>query len=550
MNKKRILFCGEASPLNTGFSTYYHELLKRLYASGKYEIAELGSYISGDDPRLTSVPWKIYPVMPSNNDKTAWNIYRSDNTNQFGKAIFESALLDFKPDIVADIRDMWMCSFQADSPLRDFFSLLWMPTVDGEPQRQEWLDYYKNADGLLTYSKYGLRLLEQGGCKNVIGKASPGADLENMYPVENKEEHRKKLGIPHDAFVVGTIMRNQKRKLFPDLIRSFKLFIDTCNKKGKYDLAKKSVLYLHTSYPDVGFDIPRHVLENGLQDKVITTFKCEECGHISIAMFSGETTKCNRCGKLTARTTSPSTGVSRNVLGQIINLFDVYVQYSTCEGFGLPINEARACGVPVMATDYSAMSEQVHEPGGFPIRIERYFDESVMETEQRRALPDNQHLAKLLFKFATLPKEDRKKLSKAVRKVVEENYTWEQTANMWEKAIDNLPPPKRKWDDQPKFLNLPKINPEKTMYTDLVKMAYKDILGKELWIGGYCYQQELNVLQGGHKVGDRGKATRMSKKDWWKQVEEYVDNYNRWEQRRTNMMNPPKKSKDITVGVI
>jgi len=52
MEKKRILFCGEASFLNTGFSTYYRELIPRLVATGKYEIAEMGSYAHQQDPRV------------------------------------------------------------------------------------------------------------------------------------------------------------------------------------------------------------------------------------------------------------------------------------------------------------------------------------------------------------------------------------------------------------------------------------------------------------------------------------------------------------------
>jgi len=48
--KKRILFIGEASPLETGFSNYYRQLLSRLQETGKYDIAELGSYIRHGDP--------------------------------------------------------------------------------------------------------------------------------------------------------------------------------------------------------------------------------------------------------------------------------------------------------------------------------------------------------------------------------------------------------------------------------------------------------------------------------------------------------------------
>jgi len=34
MRKKRILFCGEATYLNTGYATYLREIISRLYSTG------------------------------------------------------------------------------------------------------------------------------------------------------------------------------------------------------------------------------------------------------------------------------------------------------------------------------------------------------------------------------------------------------------------------------------------------------------------------------------------------------------------------------------
>jgi glycosyltransferase involved in cell wall biosynthesis len=50
-------------------------------------------------------------------------------------------------------------------------------------------------------------------------------------------------------------------------------------------------------------------------------------------------------------------------LNRLNNLFDVTVLPSTGEGFGLPIIESLAAGVPVVATDYSACSELVRGRG-------------------------------------------------------------------------------------------------------------------------------------------------------------------------------------------
>ena len=58
--KPRILFVNESSALNTGYSTYGREILSRLHNTGKYDIAELATYILPYDSRLQGTPWKVF----------------------------------------------------------------------------------------------------------------------------------------------------------------------------------------------------------------------------------------------------------------------------------------------------------------------------------------------------------------------------------------------------------------------------------------------------------------------------------------------------------
>ena len=46
-----------------------YDLLSRLHKSGKYEVAELASYVSDDDPRVKKLPWRVFPVIPSQSNK-------------------------------------------------------------------------------------------------------------------------------------------------------------------------------------------------------------------------------------------------------------------------------------------------------------------------------------------------------------------------------------------------------------------------------------------------------------------------------------------------
>ena len=149
MRKKRILFCGEATYLNTGYATYLREVMKVLYATQKYEIAEFASYGKDGDPRGVDIPWKFYGNLPTKDSQQQQ--YDEIPTNQFGEWKFESVLLDFLPDIVCDIRDFWMFEYQERSAFRPYFNWVIMPTVDAAPQNEQWLSTFCNADGVFNY---------------------------------------------------------------------------------------------------------------------------------------------------------------------------------------------------------------------------------------------------------------------------------------------------------------------------------------------------------------------------------------------------------------
>jgi len=324
-----------------------------------------------------------------------------------------------------------------------------MPTIDGEPQRELWLDMYKRCDGVLTYSKYGMDLLKKTGRRgtNLITIASPGADLEIFKPPHNKREHKAKLGIDPNSIIIGTVMRNQKRKLYYDLIEAFSMWLHRSKTKGHIDLANRTFLYLHTSYPDVGYDIGKAIMDFKIGNKVIMTYLCSNCQTAYPSFFSGEMMVCRKCGQLAAHPPNASHSCPRNVLADIMKTFDLYVQYSIAEGWGMPCTEAMACGIPVAAVDYSAMQDHLLCPTSIPIEVERFFWEAIIETEQRRALPSNKDFVSKLDKFLKQSEAVRNEKSKQTRAYIEElidtygqntkmrRYSWERTAAIWGQVI-------------------------------------------------------------------------------------------------------------------
>ena len=210
---------GEAHYLNSGFGTYTNELLTRLHKTNKYELIELASYGNMNDAK--NVPWLYIPNLPQDNNKQEHDLYNSNGANQFGLWRFDQICLELKPDIVLSYRDPWMDNWIAMSSLRPYFHWVWMPTVDSAPQRPEWINVFANCDAILSYSEFGGRVLKEQGKETInwIGCASPGID-PNIYKPVSKRPHRESMGIDPDCFIVGTVMRNQKRKLFFELMKA------------------------------------------------------------------------------------------------------------------------------------------------------------------------------------------------------------------------------------------------------------------------------------------------------------------------------------------
>ena len=479
MRKKRILFCSEATFLNTGYATYARETLNYLHGTGKYELAEMAAYGERNDPRAANIPWKYYGVVPNQDNepkasKEELDAYHSSGSNQFGEWIFEHVCLDFLPDIVCDIRDFWMLEFAERSPFRGYFKWAIMPTVDARPQARQWIATYQSADACFTYSDWAGNILrDQSGDKiNYLGSSPPSAHPA-YKPIENKRQHKQQFGIDPDYKIIGTVMRNQRRKLYPDLFEAFKKFLDNSEDKKFY-------LYCHTSYPDLGWDLPELIQEYELASHVLFTYICPETKKPFPSLFKGAVIQSPFTGKWGATLSNVKNGVSYEDLSNIINLFDLYTQYANCEGFGLPQVEAAACGVPVCGTDYSAMESVLRKLEGIPIKPLALYKE--LETGCLRAVPNNDLAAQLFQEFFDMSEDARSAAGKKTRQNFEKYYQWDISGKKWEDYFDSVEirPIEQTWASPPKIhtpAEKPNDVPQNANHSDLAKWLILNVLG-------------------------------------------------------------------------
>lgn len=565
--KKRILFVGEASFLNTGFSTYYRELLPRLAECGKYEIAEFGSYANTADPRAAAFikgRWKFYGNNPDNEEEK--RIFDEmdpsqpgQNTNQFGRWRFEKVLADFRPDIVIDIRDWWMLAYQERSPFRKYFKWLVMPTVDSIPQKEEWMNTYRSANYVMAYSDFGIDSLRRTssalevrmdppGKRGFVGvdkmpgrlhpvAMRPGVDLKTFKVLSNDEKNavKNKWGLRSDVPVILLVQRNQSRKRISEVIRSFAMMKE---KFPNDEFIQKSVLLLHTAWPDnmMSVDFPRAIARiqtgyhgtpvkrKGIIQEVCSTFMChnQACGDVfvapSIHLRQSPVIPCPKCGQRSARTPTTGAGLTREQLAEVYGMADIMVQMSIAEGCGMPVQEAKACGVPVLVTDYAAIAEKGKLPnydhidknnytvhlGGQTMDVAYMYEEP--ETTCWRAMTSVEDCCN---KMAALIR-DREKLSqmsKDARRCAELNYDWDKNWKEWEWVLDHVSVMDRSqtWDKPLTLINIDPVDPinaasdEEFIIACYIKLlGYKtpqdiDEDGFKNWLGKLKYEAQQGV---------------------------------------------------------
>ncbi len=203
----------------------------------------------------------------------------------------------------------------------------WFP-VDHDPPPPRVVDAVRTAYRRIAYSKFAQARMNDLGLLSYY--VPHGVDTQAFYPVP-RNEAREKLGFPTDKYLVGMVAANKgnnpSRKAFFPQLEAFAEF----HKKHP-----ETALYLHTmrgSNPDEqramqSVNLPEYINHLGIKDAV----KFPDSYYLSI-------------------------GYPDEFMRNLYSSFDTFLLTSMGEGFGIPLVEAQACGVPVITGDWTANSE-------------------------------------------------------------------------------------------------------------------------------------------------------------------------------------------------
>ena len=207
----------------------------------------------------------------------------------------------------------------------DFRMSVWAP-VDHYPIPPIVLSVLKDSKVQpIAMSQFGFDWMQRMKLEPLY--APHAVDTKLFCPMpEHRDAIRDDMGIPRDAFLVGMVAANKgwntqvSRKAFPQIFEAFARF------SMRHDDAW---LFAHTDAASGEMPLEPLVL----------------------ALNAGS----EKPGHLLKRIRFPSdkeilTGLPRPLLAAQYSAFDVLVNCSMGEGFGVPIIEAQACGVPVIVS--------------------------------------------------------------------------------------------------------------------------------------------------------------------------------------------------------
>lgn len=354
--------CNANAPWATSGYAVQTELLMSRMRKDKYELALCNFYgQEGGILRINDVV--MYPKManPWGDDALVWHAK------------------DFKADVTFTLQDIWTMN---EANLRQIPRWIPICPIDHDPPPPRIIELLKMAYRVITYSKFGHDIIEKFGLYSTY--IPHGVDTKVLKPMENKEELRKKIGIPPNLFIFGMVAANKDmppRKSFQEAIDAFKTF--------------------HDKYPDSGMFFHTFLSQNG-------GFPIEQYWKF-IGLPADRLFFINPYDMMFH--------VGRSEMAQVYNCFDCLLLPSTNEGFGVPAIEAQSCGVPVIVNNFTSMPELIIKgKTGLACEV-GYKRFSPMGSYV--GVPDVISLTNCMFEIY---KKDREKMSQECRKWIVENY--------------------------------------------------------------------------------------------------------------------------------
>lgn len=224
-------------------------------------------------------------------------------------------------NILLSLMDTWVMNPEEYPPL--FRWVPWYP-IDHDPMPAIVRNKLSIAWKRIAMSKFGVEKTHEAGmdCYYI----PHGVDTKVFTPMD-KAEARKRLGLPPDKWIVGTVAMNKgnpSRKAFTEMMHAFANF--------------------HKRHPESLY-VLQTAMGSDMQDAVNLP---ELIGNLGLEVGK-DVVFCDQYRQFL--------GFDTGYLASVYNAMDVMMLVSMGEGFGIPLIEAQACGTPVITGAWTACEE-------------------------------------------------------------------------------------------------------------------------------------------------------------------------------------------------
>lgn len=302
----RILWMSNSPNAATGYGVQSAEVLPRIKADG-HEVAVAANF--GFSATQGLAEWDDIPVFPSSKDQAL-----NDIINAYAE--------EWRADWTISLYDVW--TMQRNQWPKQVAS--WVP-IDHNPAPPAVAQWCRSVRPI-AMSRFGQEMLRQQNIESVYIPHSVNTEVFRPTSEYRGKPSREMLGLPDDAYVVVIAGANQgispPRKAWSQMFQALGHFLKAHN---------DAWVYVHTDLhqrPPAGLDLSTLLAACGMDDKRV---------------------------RFTDSYMYTTGRISQADMAAIYSTGDVLLSTSMGEGFGVPVIEAQACGLPVIVSDFSAQPE-------------------------------------------------------------------------------------------------------------------------------------------------------------------------------------------------